>query len=170
MKWIMRLTSIMTGRNILLAITNTVGLVLAVGCGDKYKLPDLFVAQIHNTTSLPVVIHFKSRSYGYTPNDTLAVNANDSIIVDKLTAKFKRVSKEDDPYPIKKFFEGFTVVEVTVYRSDSSKVVWGEPAVDLPDSIHSFFNYNSWELEMLGGEFPNPKGILKFYIQEDDFK
>ena len=145
-------------------------LVFAFACGNKFKLPDVYSTQIHNNTGSRIAIRFKERIYGYNSDDTLKINVNDYIVaIEHFPVILKRISSDDDPYPIKKFFDGFTIVEISVYRNDSLKVVWSEPAIDLPVTSHSFFNYNSWEV------IPTPDvldqtGTINFYIEEADLE
>ncbi|MFO7867822.1 MAG: hypothetical protein R6U95_00810 [Bacteroidales bacterium] len=56
--------------------------------------------------------------------------------------------------------------QARVYRNDSLKVTWNGPAQEMPDSIHHFYNYNSWE-HWLIDEY---EGIVQFTIYESDFE
>lgn len=61
----------------------------------------------------------------------------------------------------------FLVGKLRVYRGDSLLVTWKGPAQDLPDSVHSPFNYNSWDYWLIDGSDGN--GIIQFTITEEDF-
>ncbi len=52
--------------------------------------------------------------------------------------------------------------------NDTLTVKWGAPLRDLPDSIHSFYNKNSWVIEK--GGLKNKWTIATFTITEDDFR
>jgi hypothetical protein len=56
--------------------------------------------------------------------------------------------------------------QARVFRNDSLKVTWNGPAQEMPDSIHHFYNYNSWE-HWLIDEY---EGIVQFTIYESDFE
>jgi hypothetical protein len=55
-----------------------------------------------------------------------------------------------------------------VFRHDTLMVKWGAPLRNLPDSIHSFYNENSWVITEGGRK--NKYVIATFTITEDDFK
>lgn len=54
---------------------------------------------------------------------------------------------------------------VTVFRNDSLLIKWEKTSLE-SDSIHHFFNFNSWE-SWLEDDF---MGILMFTIEESDFE
>ena len=55
-----------------------------------------------------------------------------------------------------------------MFYNKSDTVVWYAPLKKLPDSIHSFYNENSWKIESGGRN--NEYEIATFTITEDDFK
>jgi len=55
-----------------------------------------------------------------------------------------------------------------VFYNKSDTVIWYAPLQKLPDSIHSFYNENSWNIEYGGRN--NKYEIATFTITEDDFK
>lgn len=60
--------------------------------------------------------------------------------------------------------------QVRAYRHDSLKVTWGGPGRNMPDSIHHFYNYNSWDSWLLDEKgCCGETGIIMFTITEDDF-
>lgn len=52
---------------------------------------------------------------------------------------------------------------VNVYRGDSLSVKWLGPASYMGDSVHHFYNYNSWDVGLVNNEY-----ILEFTIYESD--
>lgn len=57
---------------------------------------------------------------------------------------------------------------IEIFRNDTLMVKWGAPLRNLPDSIHSFYNENSWIIE--NGGRKDKYIIATFTITEDDFK
>ena len=64
--------------------------------------------------------------------------------------------------------DGWISDENSYYIEPSPIVTWSPPLVSLPDSIHSFYNINSWELVKGGNE--NKWVIATFTITEEDLK
>lgn len=56
--------------------------------------------------------------------------------------------------------------QARVYRNDSLKVVWDGPPREMPDSIHHFYNYKSWESWLIDDD----EGVVMFTIYESDLK
>ncbi|MFA5493017.1 MAG: hypothetical protein WC245_08775, partial [Bacteroidales bacterium] len=75
------------------------------------------------------------------------------------------------------YTSGFGIIEdnfgdsrdtIEIYRNDSLLIKWGGPLQSLPDSIHSFYNRNSWIIEEGGRK---DKFVLAtFTIINDDFE
>jgi hypothetical protein len=57
---------------------------------------------------------------------------------------------------------------IEIYRHDTLLAKWGAPLRNLPDSIHSFYNKNSWVIEEGGRK--NKYIIATYTIGEVDFK
>jgi len=55
-----------------------------------------------------------------------------------------------------------------IFYNNSDTVIWYAPLRNLPDSIHSFYNENSWDIKYGGRK--NKYEIATFTITEDDFK
>ena len=57
---------------------------------------------------------------------------------------------------------------IEIFNHDTTVILakWGAPLRDLPDSIHSFYNKNSWVIEQGGRK--NKYTIITFIIEEDD--
>ncbi len=56
---------------------------------------------------------------------------------------------------------------VEIYRNKMIAIKWAGPLREMPDSIHSFFNKNSWEIKM--GGHKDDWEIATFTITEADF-
>ena len=54
-----------------------------------------------------------------------------------------------------------------VFYNKTDTVIWRAPLLNLPDSIHSFYNENSWEITYGGKN--NKYEIATFTITEEDF-
>jgi hypothetical protein len=109
-------------------------------------------------------------------NDTLTLNISKRYIsdvpmyYDLLPNKIFRLSIDES-------ISGFDIIRanfgdkqdtIEIYRNDTLMVKWGGPLRSLPDSIHSFYNENSWEITN-GGQ-KNKYVIATFTITEDDFR
>ncbi|MBN1926332.1 MAG: hypothetical protein JW798_10905 [Prolixibacteraceae bacterium] len=57
---------------------------------------------------------------------------------------------------------------VEIYRNGELLIKWAAPFRYMPDSVHHYFNVNSWEIKMGGHD--NEWEIATFTITEDDFK
>ncbi|MCF8226043.1 MAG: hypothetical protein K9J30_09200 [Bacteroidales bacterium] len=55
--------------------------------------------------------------------------------------------------------------EISIVWNDTFKHTWYGPPREMPDSIHSFFNYNSWDV-IAGPE--STTGFVRFTILEAD--
>ena len=58
---------------------------------------------------------------------------------------------------------------LTLFMGEICYVKWGGPVVTLPESVHSFYNTNSWVLKTEGKK-KNKRTIATFTITEDDLK
>ena len=63
-------------------------------------------------------------------------------------------------------FSGYYLLEdqARVYKEDSLVVNWYGPPREMHDSIHHFFNYNSWDHWLINRH----KGRVRFTIYEED--
>jgi len=168
MKWIMHLTGITIGRNIIVIFTLL--LLGAFQCGEKIEPKDNnYTVWVHNVTSNKISIAFKD-NYGEFSDayPEIFIIANDSSSRFPFSPfGFNKTDVELNP--VKYILNKNYITETLVYRNDSLKVTWKGPAADLPDSIHNFYNYNSWEVE-LTPNVPDQTGTLNFYIEETDLK
>jgi hypothetical protein len=76
------------------------------------------------------------------------------------------VNKGDDPI-FNNFNDGYRPLEeqARIYRNDSLLITWEGPA-EYKDSLHHFYNYNSWEYWIEDGD----EGIVMFTIYESDLE
>jgi hypothetical protein len=57
---------------------------------------------------------------------------------------------------------------VEIHRKGYLPIKWAAPLREMPDSVHHFFNKNSWEIKM--GGHKDEWEIATFTITEEDFK
>jgi len=64
-------------------------------------------------------------------------------------------------------FSGYYLLEdqARIYKDDSLIVNWYGPLREMPDSVHHFFNYNSWDYWLIDKH----NGIVRFTVYEEDF-
>ncbi len=156
-KLIMRIACIQIGRKLLLPIT---GIYLFTGCHffEWDREPDSIYISINNNTNDSLLLIFGkeeiSDSFVLCPNiETVCGNIvfenGDDIIRDLLFTKENCAFEE----------------QTQVYQHDSLLVTWLGPGREMPDSIHHFYNYNSWEILV---EADNGK-VVQFTITESDY-
>jgi len=76
----------------------------------------------------------------------------------------REVDKSDDV--VKDFLFGNVSIDtVMLYNKDSLLTTWYGPPQSLGDSISHFYNYDSWEVELVDNEY-----IIEFTIYESDLK
>ncbi len=158
----MHSTGIQIGRSIILVF---IFLLFAAILCEKGPEPTTnnYTAWVHNSTTSTLSFNYIGSSE-YSRKEKYLIPAYDSIKVG--TVNYNDVDNLLDP--IEQFsFNDFLYVKI--YRNDSLKVTWEGPAADLPDSVHSFFNYNSWEIK-LTPDVPGQTGTINFYIEETDLE
>jgi len=57
---------------------------------------------------------------------------------------------------------------IEIIRKGYDTIKWAAPLREMPDSVHHFFNKNSWEIKM--GGHKDDWEIATFTLTEDDFK
>jgi len=162
MKWTMHSTGIQIGRNIIFVF---IFLLFAAILCEKGPEPTAnnYTAWVHNTTNNTISFNSKGSSE-YNRNEEYLIPAYDSIKFG--TANYNDV--DNSLNPIEQFILN-DLLYVKIYRNDSLKVTWEGPAAYLPDTIHSFFNYNSWEIK-LTPDASGQTGTLNFHIEEADLE
>lgn len=150
-----------TGRKIIFLFST---IVLLNGCGlfmwDK-DYDYYYTIQIGNNTNDTLIIVFNdtvinNSVFNYTifPRDTAGTDCGRNINEGEDIRRRVLSDGKHDLYEV-----------VTVFRNDSLLIKWKKPSFE-SDSIHHFFNYNSWK-SWLEDDF---MGIVIFTIEESDFK
>jgi hypothetical protein len=118
-------------------------------------------------------------------NEVKVINTTNDTLVLNLTKKYiSDFGEKNTLYPDSEFLmaralytSGFGIIEddfgdsrdtIEIYRNDSLFVKWGGPLISLPDSVHSFYNKNSWTTSRGGNK--NKYEIIEFAIYESDLK
>ncbi len=167
MKWTMPTISIQTGLKT--ALSFLLPLVFAFQCGKKIEpKANNYEVWVHNTTSASISLNFEDTYEVYPKEQQLLITAYDSTNQFNFSP-FGFNNSDAIQDPIKQLLDNFSIIRTFVYRNDSLKVTWKGPAADLPDSVHSFFNYNSWEIK-LTPDVPGQTGTINFYIEEADLE
>ncbi|MCF8357157.1 MAG: hypothetical protein K9H26_00255 [Prolixibacteraceae bacterium] len=126
----------------------------------------------------------------YVRNDTadtllLLLGKDDAVYNELLNYKIKPyrdttldwhgvIGLNNDEDPVRCVFsEGHTQFQdqARIYRHDSLKAAWEGPGREMPDSVHHFYNYNSWESWLLEEkQIDGATGIVMFTIYESDLE
>jgi len=61
------------------------------------------------------------------------------------------------------FYDDFCKIQI--YKSDTLVKTWDGPAQSMGDTIHHFYNYDSWDVELTGTKY-----TLVFSILESDLE
>ena len=100
-----------------------------------------------------------------------------SFVIKKNTRLYYPISPKENYILAIDDISNFEIIEnnwgktgdtIEIYRNDTLMVKWGAPLREMPDSIHDFYNKNSWILEE--GGYKNEYIIATFTITEEDFK
>jgi hypothetical protein len=121
--------------------------------------------RIKNNTVDTLLVLFGTNSEKYCGIDSIEIMPNSNYVFESS----KGIDEGENPIIL--FFSDASVSftkQARVYRNDSLKVTWNGPAQEMPDSIHHFYNYNSWEQWMIDDEVYD--GIVQFTIYESDFE
>ncbi len=116
--------------------------------------------RVNNTTNKVLVLNI-SKKYISDIGEYFLIQPNEKIIL-------ARAIYTSD-YGIIRDNWGDKRDTIEIYNQDTTKIFvkWGGPLLSLSDSIHSFYNENSWSIES-GGK--NDKYIIAtFTITEEDF-
>lgn len=109
-------------------------------------------------------------------NDTLFIvllNDNDIVRLDTFIIPgsnipfvgHRKVNKEDDVLTEHLFHDSYNDShKIRLYRDESLVVEWLGPAEYMGDTINHFYNYDSWNVELINDEY-----ILEFTIFESDY-
>ena len=123
--------------------------------------PDyLYAIYFKNATddTLTLILGNHSLDYG---QDELVLNAFDSIPYYEYSFG---IDKGDEV--MTKIFSAYRPLQdqARIYKKDSLVVNWYGPPREMHDSIHHFFNYNSWDHWLINRH----KGRVRFTIYEED--
>jgi len=80
------------------------------------------------------------------------------------------VNNEDELRNIQTIVDEYESFTIELYRSDSLVKAWDGRPGNYGDSIHSPFNYDSWEVKSVNDRGPNTVGAVTFTITEEDLK
>ena len=80
------------------------------------------------------------------------------------------VNNGDDKKNIETIVDEYLNFTIQLYQSDSLVKVWEDPPGYYGDSIHSPFNYDSWEIRPVESNPENVVGAVTFIITEEDLK
>lgn len=115
-----------------------------------------YICYLKNSTEDTLKVTISSGFTGY-PIDTL-INPNEKV---ELKGNFE-IKKEDDVIR-DIMFNNATPELVQVFHFDTLKVSWYGVASEMPENIHHFFNYNSWDVNLNGNKY-----TVVFTIYESD--
>lgn len=80
------------------------------------------------------------------------------------------VDDKDYEMNLENTVNGYSHFSIELYQSDSLVKVWEGSPGNYGDSIHSPFNYDSWEIKSTESKSPNVVGAVAFTITEEDLK
>ncbi|MBN1926333.1 MAG: hypothetical protein JW798_10910 [Prolixibacteraceae bacterium] len=137
------------------------------GCWEDYH-DNYYQVFFRNDTSDTLLLLLGKDSAAYHPllSYTIIPHHDTTLYWHSITG----VNDDEDPV-VCIFSGGFAPFEdqARVYRHDSLKVSWVGPAREMPDSIHHFYNYNSWDSWLLEEkQLDGATGIVLFTIYESD--
>ena len=144
-----------------LIVTVFSGLFLLLSLNGCWQINPDFENQmiIHNTTSDTLLFQDTKKYISDIPGNRIdLLPGKIRINVHNRLSAFEMI-EEDWKY------RGDTI---EILRKGFKTVKWGGPLRRMPDSIHSFFNKNSWEIEM--GGHNDEYEIATFTFTEEDFK
>jgi len=158
---IMRMIYILTGHKdkfyllILLTLMSSCDLFRWDDGGDyKYK------SYIRNESisSIRILIDKENSPYSL---DTILAH-NEQVIYNS----GREVDKGDDVLTERLFLDSYDdSYNVSVFIEDSLYVVWSGPSTFMGDSVHHFYNFDSWNVELIDNVYE-----LSFTINETDIK
>ncbi len=118
---------------------------------------------------------FKSKGYFYNAtNDTVFCFWGEQPPYHPVTLLIPPMTNEEfirgvNPIDDLKRLHNETGIDAVMFYTKNDTVVWHAPFKSLPDSIHSFYNENSWEISEYGCK-KNRYVVASFTLRETDFK
>lgn len=154
---------------------------------EKKKKSKVFLELMGFSTTLVVFLLLFFGCFSYSPdfqNKTVIYNDTGDTLLYKATKKYITDFPIDDRYLypgtnilcLDRKLCSFEMIEKDLkYRGDTIEIIrkgydtikWAAPLCEMPDSVHHFFNKNSWEIKM--GGHKDEWEIATFTITEDDF-
>ena len=157
------MTSLKTGQNSILLVLMV---TLLSSCWSRHY-DYSYSKKISNSTSDTLLLLLGKDGEAY-PVDSILIMPTSEFTFDGTPG----IDKKEDP--VKRIFSGgYRPFEeqARVYRNDSLKVTWDGPAREMADSIHHFYNYNSWESWVLDESQSDERyGVVMFTIYDSDLK
>ena len=160
-KLTMHLQTILTGLSILIATS---------GCGflawdePEEKLRIVYENESSDTILLKFV-QDNLNKIDYSWEDSLVISPLKSVIQLEFVANDSNDS--DNIEKAGKFYKDFSI---GLYQSDALVKTWEGPPGYYGDSIHSPFNYDSWEIRPVESNPENIVGAVTFTITEEDLE
>lgn len=155
-------------RTIYILIGHKFNFILVV----SFLLSGCWLSEVDDLGDYKYISYIKNES-----NDSLRIYINkessvyeiDSTIATDTKIPYnggREVNNGDDVLTKRLFFDSFDdSYDVCVYINDRLVIKWIGPASYMGDSVHHFYNYDSWDVELVNNEY-----ILEFTIYESDLK
>lgn len=156
---------IKTGRNWLLTL---IFAWLLTGCWEM-DYDNYYQAHVKNDTSDTILLLLGKDDAVYYVQSFIILPGKDTSLFAHGHG-VRGVNDNEDPINVI-FNGGFAPFndQARVYRHDSLKVTWVGPGREMPDSIHHFYNYNSWDSWLLDEKLGNgATGIVMFTFLASD--
>ena len=154
------------------------GFILFSGfeCGNKETENQIYIS---NATGDTIFFTEKLKSsyrryYMLRPYENSFWGSNTSSIYDIIRDNYHNLDIEIEIYKLAcDTCNGTKIQDINSadnkdYYIGNCLVSWAPPLMSLPDSIHSFYNINSWEIDKGGKN--NKYDIATFTIKEEDLK
>lgn len=141
-KLMMHTTSTLIGHKLVIASL----LICISGCWQK-NYDYSFRSYILNMTGDSIRLNFSIES------SNLII---DTILFDGDLIDFnghRDVMKEDNVLTDHLFHGSYGSYVVKIFHSDSLEIEWMGPASFMGDSVHHFFNYDSWQVNFMNDEY-----------------
>ena len=149
------------GLSIFLTIPSC-GLLLWDEPDDKLNLA--YENKSSNTILLKFV-QYNSNEFDYSWKDSLVISSSQSITQLEFVA-----NDSDNSDNIEKAIMFYNAFSIEIFQSDSLIKVWEGPPGYYGDSIHSPFNYDSWEIVPVEDNPENIVGAVTFTITDENLK
>ena len=101
-------------------------------------------------------------------NDSLDYGEREFVLSPLDSLPYYGIGLDQGDDVIERLFSGRRTLmdQARIYKNDSLVVNWYGPPCEMHDSIHHFFNYNSWDHWLINRH----DGIVRFTIYEEDFQ